>query len=140
MSIFGKVTLFEDKKCFCFVKMLLIGHCQGNGFIYPLKVIHICKRTGERQKLFLSVLNPVPRIKKCSLLHQVVSGVKQIMPKIFSWKFTHISISAGLYDNPVPRIKKCSLLHQVVSDVKNNNAKNFLVKIYPYKYKCRSLW
>ena len=140
--------------------------------IFSLKFTHISISAGLYD-------NPVPRIKKCSLLHQVVSGVKKNnaknflvkiypykykcrsliiqcresksalystrwcqmskinMPKIFSLKFTHISIIAGLYDNPVPRIKKCSLLHQVVSDVKNNNAKNFFVKIYPLQYICR---
>jgi hypothetical protein len=54
---------------------------------------------------------------------------KKLMSKIFWWKFTHVSIIAGLCDNQVPRIKKCSSLHQVVSCVKKNIAQNFLVNI-----------
>ena len=80
-------------------------------------------RVGYSLKAFISFIN----FFSAWFIHIYYKTSEQLISKIFSWKFTHISIIAGLYDNPVPRIKKCSLLHQVVSDVKNNNAKNFFV-------------
>ena len=89
MSIFGKVTLFEDIKCFCFVKMLLIG--QDNGFTYPFKVIHICKRT------FISFAKPLTGLctnkPPCK-----ISGIESFLPiKINLNRLTNKMMSASKF-------------------------------------------
>ena len=96
---------------------------------FPCWNVHVLNHSQHR----------IMHMSKCS--HDETSALKWLMPKClevvetFSHKYNFRSLWCSSSN-----IQKMLFTPSGGFGCQNSHAKNFLVKIYPYKYNCRSLW